>query len=140
MASPTSLNCGTNSKERIILITMPMIAEYSICLSFEKALNIWKPNIEERLTIKINGAVICSGRIALSKLVLNNKCTISWAHKIKIVTAGIEILIKTKKTCLIYSLNFSISPFWNNPIKLGKMATVIALKTAAIRLYFKPDG
>jgi len=64
IASPTSLKCGTNNTDSIILITIPIIAEYNICLSLEKALNIWKPKIEERLTIKIKGAVICKGNMA----------------------------------------------------------------------------
>jgi hypothetical protein len=58
IASPTSINEGTNSIESTILTDMPIMAEYSICLSLAKALSTWKPNIEERLTINIRGAVI----------------------------------------------------------------------------------
>ena len=45
--------------ENNILTIVPNMADIKICLSFERALNIWKPNMVDKLTITIIGAVIC---------------------------------------------------------------------------------
>ena len=46
---------------------MPIKVDIKIDLSFDKALNIWKPKTVDKLTNKIMGEDICNGRIDLSK-------------------------------------------------------------------------
>ena len=89
-AAPFSFAVGMSKKDSKILTHIPIIAEIKMALSFDKALKTWKPNILDKLTIKISGAVIISGSVALSKVGPKKSCTISLDKPTNRIIKGID--------------------------------------------------